>query len=198
MDAHRDQAIVLENCDIQHSQFSGKLEAVLKGATKILSSPKKLENIVSTSSASADSITLRQLNNFSEYDRVTVSVKVLTVEEKVEVRANLWKQDVNIADSSGTARLTLWETDIGKLHENNSYQIIDLLIKEFNGLKYLTPPRSGCEILPLDDIGEVIEIQDEVEANPYRFVRAEVAAVSNITKYKACISCKFSKVDPGN
>ena len=46
-----------------------------------------------------------------------VEVKVLNVEDAVEVSRGKKKQDVSISDASGYCRCTLWESDIGKLED---------------------------------------------------------------------------------
>ena len=79
-------------------------------------------------------------------------IKVLRISEKQEVKAELEKQDITISDATGTARLTLWQENIGKLDVDDSYEIKDLIVNSYNGTKYLTSPKSGCTITPLDDI----------------------------------------------
>ena len=73
-------------------------------------------------------------------------IKVLRISEKQEVKGELEKQDITISDATGTARLTLWQENIGKL------DVDDLIVNSYNGTKYLTSPKSGCTITPLDDI----------------------------------------------
>ena len=114
------------------------------------------------------------------------------------VKAELEKQDIAISDGTGTARLTLWQENIGKLEVDNLYEIKDLIVNSYNGAKYLTSPKSGCTITSLDDIHVgAIEEESEDEPGKNQLTDAEVAAVTNYTSAKVCISCK-AKVDPTN
>ena len=81
------------------------------------------------------------------------------------VKAELEKQDIAISDGTGTARLTLWQENIGKLEVDNLYEIKDLIVNSYNGAKYLTSPKSGCTITSLDDI-HVGAVEEESEDEP--------------------------------
>lgn len=50
------------------------------------------------------------------------------------------KQDVIIADATGTARLTIWQLDINKLEKGKSYELKGINVREYCNIKYLTPP----------------------------------------------------------
>ena len=52
-----------------------------------------------------NTITLGQLSDIQNNQHVSVIVKVLQVDEKLEVKPKLYKQDVTLCDSTGTARL---------------------------------------------------------------------------------------------
>ena len=75
------------------------------------------------------------------------------------IKPDLFKQDVSIADATGTARLTLWQEKIGSLEVGKCYKMEGFRICSVNNTKYLTPPKSGYEITAVDDIGQ---IQDHV------------------------------------
>ena len=60
-------------------------------------------------------ISLSQLNDMDEHQRVSVQVMVVKVHEPQKAGSKK-KQDVLVADSSGRAVITLWEADINSLH----------------------------------------------------------------------------------
>ena len=129
------------------------MEVLLTQSTIILTSPRRQDNILPLPHPlSSDTITLEQLPDIQNYQHVSVMIKVLRISEKQEVKAELEKQDITISDATGTARLTLWQENIGKLDVDDSYEIKDLIVNSYNGTKYLTSPKSGCTITPLDDI----------------------------------------------
>lgn len=149
------QTVTLDDCQIQKSRYGAQMEVLLKQSTSILSLPKKLHDVVSSSPLTSGIITLAQLPNIQKFQTVSVTAKVLTLSERVEVKPQLYKQDITLSDATGTARMTVWQTDIDKLEENESYEFKDLLVNSFNNLRYLSPPKSGFSFTPIDDIGTV-------------------------------------------
>ena len=188
------QTVSLQNCKVQKSRFSDQMEILLTQSTQVSTSPRKLQNVVSPKTT-ADIITLGQLATIQNNQQVSVTAKALRVYEKLEVKPGLYKQDVTLADSTGTVRITLWQDDIGKLDVEQSYHIQNLLVRSYDGSKYLTPPKSGSTITPKDDIGAVEEPEDEEDKN--ELVDADVIAVPYIAANKICVSCK-GKVDSLN
>ena len=47
------------------------------------------------------------------------------------------KQDVTVCDATGSARLTLWANEIGKIEEGNSYLLSGMVVREFRGWKLI-------------------------------------------------------------
>ena len=70
-------------------------------------------------------ISLEQLQNLQNFQCVSTNVKV---DVKMEVKAGLFKQDVTKADSTGTARLTLWQDHIGSIEVDKSYLVENVLV----------------------------------------------------------------------
>ncbi len=97
-------------------------------------------------------IELRTVSNISVLHRVTDEVKVLEVKGVQTIR-NCPMQDVIIADWSGMARITLWGRDINRLEDGQCYKLQNLIIRDFQGSRYLSmPPAAG--ITRIDDIGD--------------------------------------------
>ena len=66
--------------------------------------------------AESELISLSQLNDMDEHQRVGVQVMVIKVHE-LQKAGSKKKQDVLVPDSIGQAVITLWEADINSLHE---------------------------------------------------------------------------------
>lgn len=99
-------------------------------------------------------------------------------------------QDILVADATATAKLTLWQDDIGKLEVNKTYELHNLVIKSFNGNKYLTPPKSGFTIEDKPDISITDFKPNELKPNELHDV--EVIGIADAQLYVKCISCKSS------
>ena len=62
-------------------------------------------------------ISLDQLPDLAQFQRVSVAVKALRLDDPIQLTSGKRKQDVIVSDSTGSIRLTLWEDEIEK---NNS------------------------------------------------------------------------------
>ena len=70
------------------------------------------------------------------------------------------KQDVIIADHSSTAKLILWEEQIGSLQEYASYRLENLVVREWGGAKYLSMAKDTKKF-QIDDIADVKTVEDD-------------------------------------
>ena len=68
-------------------------------------------------------IQLNELSEQDEYDKVTIKAQIIKVNEPQKFGPGNLKQDVIIADSTATAKLMLWESDVNMLLETKSYQM---------------------------------------------------------------------------
>lgn len=123
-------------------------------------------------------IKLDELKDLVEHQRVLCEVKVVSVEEVKEVSGGKRIQELLVEDCSGTARLTLWESHIGKMEEGNSYRAKGLRVREFRGNKVLSTSKENCEIEKIDDIGAVVEEGSEEEDNLLESMQVSNSAVA--------------------
>ena len=108
------------------------------------------------------------LSSLKEYDPDRVTVRV-TVGDPQEVNGGKRKQEVLIADATGSTILTLWETDINLLEESKSYQLNRLMLRVYLG-KY--------------------QLSYDEDAN---LVGASTTGVQVLDKVYTCINCKKGK-----
>ena len=174
--------VALHDCEVKPARQSQELEVLMKSNTRIQSSPHKFD--VNIENLTQNEITLDRLTTKNDFDRVSVIAKVIRISETAKV---------SIADSTGAVKLTLWETNIGKVTEDTSYQFSNMLVQSYQGFKYLSMPKEGGSITEYHtDIGEVAD-DDHGQADT-TIHAAEVAAVIALDSYAACIACK-SKVE---
>ena len=91
-------------------------------------------------------------------------MKALRVDDPIQVTGGKKKQDIIVGDSTGTARLTLWENEIGSIKEDNSYKLNGMTVREYRGIRFLSTSKDNSHILEVDDIGSVQE-EEEVPLN---------------------------------
>ena len=63
-----------------------------------------------------------------------------------------------------------------------------LLIRTYNGNKYLSVPRDGFEVSNIDDIGVVEDIPTETKSEQ-KFTRVSIMGVRSLEKFDGCYSC---------
>ena len=107
--------------------------------------------------------------------------------QESEVKDGLRKQDYIIGDATGATTLTVWEKNVGMLKEGYSYRIAGLMVRIFNGKKYLSMPKEDSEIESIDDIGDV---EDEFDDDELKLEDAVVVGVMLLDTYSSCFSCK--------
>lgn len=102
------------------------------------------------------------------------------------------KQDITVSDATSTARLVLWEDKVNTLDEDACYALHDVVVHHFRDQKYLSLAKTGSTIQPIDDIGDVVPYDPEIDEDNQRceICNAIIAAVVSLDTYKACISCK--------
>lgn len=190
---NKKEPVQLTDCQIKPARRGSDMEIMFKGTTKLHPSPKKFD--ISTFHFGGDGpaeINLAQLQSFNDYDRVTVNIKVLTATNPTEVSTGKKKQEVTVADSSGVCIVTLWEENIGKLDQNQSYTLKSFLVRDFCG-KSLTMGREGSEIRQIPDIGEVSK--DDTGRKLQTITNATIIGVLQLDSYRSCFRCK-ARVDP--
>ncbi len=193
------EAVALQNCQVKPSRDSTEFEVFVKGCTELLQSPKKTFDVAGLDLAAIDTkeITLNQLAELPDFQRVTVAVKAVRVDQPVHVVGGKRKQEIMLSDSSGKSKLTLWEGDIGKLPDGESYRLRNMSVRSYNGRKYLAMPREDATIETVSNIGEVEEDDGELqeeESQQLILRNAQVISVATLETYYRCMSCGSGRV----
>ena len=178
----------LINCEVKPAREGDKLEIMLKKFTEITSSPKKIsipEEVPDTPSV----IQLTDLPRITNFQRVSTNVKVIAINEPLNVSGGKTKQDITVADSTSTSRLTLWQENVDTLTQNQSYHLSNMVVREYQNQKYLSMARIGTTIEPIDDIGDVVPLSDDPN-NSFEITDATLVGVIQLDSYQACMNCK--------
>lgn len=131
------------NCEIKEGfHDSTQPEVVVKSYTGVSLSPKSFE-IEDLDNAGSRSIRISEIVEMKIHDDVSVKIKVMKVKQPDVVTNGKRKQDVVIADASGSTVLTLWEDDIGSLIDGKLYQLSKVLVQTFKERHYLSFPSTA-------------------------------------------------------
>ena len=193
--------LVMSNCEVKRSRRGDQLEILLSKHTEVEKSAKVFDVDSACVKAGGKVIMLKQLEQLVAFQRVTVEVKALHVEEVMEVSGGKKKQDVTVGDSSGTARLTVWESEVGKVAEGDSYRLSGVVVREFRGKKFISTSKENSTIEKIEDIGDVEEEESSDEGSTsdkgcgVQLNDVCVVGVVHLDSYNGCIKCN-AKVLP--
>ena len=181
--------IRLNNCAIQKNKLSSKLEVTLKVYTVIEKSTTtfQVENLATLGS---QQISLIDLKDVDDYDKVIVRIKVLRILDPESVGNEKKKQEVYVADATVVANVTTWESDINTFTPGSSYQLNRFSVRSYREKKHLSYPPSGASYEEIDDIGEVMDESDDLDSNDTPVEDVKVIGMYQLERVYSCINCK--------
>ena len=146
------------DCVIKDSRHGVGYDIMLKSNTKITSSPKKLDmDTITSSTLQSKPITLDTLFSLHQYERVTVNIKVLELQNIEEVGpAKTRKRNIIVADATATTTLVVWEKYVDALEKGKSYTLEHFHVKEFKNKKNLSMPKTDFHIVQIDDLKNAV------------------------------------------
>lgn len=188
--------VLLKNCDVQLSDYTKSLEVIVKGYTKI-SQSQKVFNIDDPASIGTTTTTLDHLCDMEEYDKVNLKVKVVSIGSPQFVGSGKTKQEIVLADQTGTATLTLWEEDIDMLTLAACYSMKRLHVRTFKETYYLSLPATGAIITKTDDIADIPEDFTTASHDPV-LMNVQICGIKEFEVFKQCLACDGSLANEPN
>ena len=190
------KAVTLTNCEVKRARRGENLEVLVSKKTEVEKSEKvfEVESVPAKTKKMGKIIMLKELNDLVPYQVVSVEVKVVRVEEPAIVGQGMKKQDLLIGDSTGNARLALWETEVGTMEEEGSYRLGGLMVRELRKQKFLSTSKQSSIIEKISDIGDVEEGDSDEGGSsgdnfPGTLHNVRVVRVVALEKYSGCIKC---------
>ena len=176
-------------------QGGDQMEVILKTSTEITAFPRDLDaSVFTTFEPQASVISLSKIGSFDNYEKVIADVKVLTMMEPINVLGGKRKRDVTVGDQTGTARVTLWQEHVDSVEVEGSYRLKTFVVRECASQKYLSMPRAGAVITPIDNIGDVVQpVSKDITST--EIFNVEIIGVPQLDCYKACLKYK-ARVEP--
>ena len=197
------KTIAVVNCQVKEtpeqyqsgSSDQSKYEILLSSRSAIQKSPKKftVDPDIKSDGETVQTIALEDLPIISVNQKVTVCVKVINVEIQTSITTKtgkqLNKQDCIVADTGGTCRVVLWESDIGKLAIDKSYRLENMTVRAYKDSKYLSLSDASV-IIDIDNIGEIASQPDDLRTqNENKIIEGEIIAVVYAEEYIGCFTC---------
>lgn len=192
------EEVAMSNCTVKKRKGfeDDDLEIVVGTKCNLIKSPKKFcfDQVQLPLIAT---ITISSLCDIPVAQRVNIVGKVLRVKPVEQVRpysgSALQKEDVIVADSTGSCRCVAWESNIGRLEAQHSYSLKNLIVRSFKGDKFLSLSDSSS-IEDVGDIGEThtdhdIDSDERGKIDDVTTVNGEISEVQSCDEYKVCRKC---------
>ena len=188
-----EEPVAILGCQVKQTA-SKDMEILMSNSAVVEHSPRKFDS-QQCIQAEAECSPLEMLQQAFLFQRFTTKAKVVRIHDAIQVAGGKLKQEIVIADSSATATLTLWETDVGAVKLDGTYCFSNLVVKTFQGKKELSAPQDAT-ITTAEDISDVAEEADSAHDDDptHHMDNIEVIGVPVFSSYTSCITCK-SKVD---
>lgn len=180
-------AVEIVDCEVRQSCTGSGLEIMLKSSSEVRASEKKLDvdvilrNNDPSASNAPQSSKLIDVPHLELITRVRARVKAVKVNDPVQLIKKT-KQDIIIANDTATARLTVWEDNIGGMEEGRCYELNNYVIHVYQSTKYLSRGEDSSLLL-IEDIGVVARpVEDEIVYN-----NITILGVPKLDTHKCCI-----------
>ena len=178
-------SVAILNCEMKKS---GQLELLVGQNSHVAKSDKTFKIPEDLPRKSSKQITIDNLQGMARFQRVTLKVKAVKVDDAGQVSGGKMKQDITVCDATGSARLTIWADEIRKIEQGKSYLLSGMVVKEFRGRKSLsTSVDKTSEIQLIDDIGKVSTEDGTLCEQHIHDVR--IIGIKHLDKYQGCLKC---------
>ncbi len=145
--------INLTHCDIKYARKSSQLELVVTKSTII---HKSETSLLPRPTKRPMSITpLSQLEQLQPLEEVIVEVRVDHVEVAKTVHGGRKKQDILVRDDKDMAKVTLWESNVGKLKALQSYRLSGLVVQKYKGKTSLSTAKRNIKIEKIPPVADI-------------------------------------------
>ena len=184
--------VALSNSIVKRRSLSSELEVHMNKRSKVMSSPRKL-SLGDVVVPLGRTVKISDIASLTGSQEIEVKCKVVKVNEVSAVKKSgdgkePRNQDVIIADETGSCRLVLWEDDVNSLEEGKSYCLLDMGVRRYGAMKYLSfTVKSSKEMIDLENVNEEDATGEESEDSGH-VVSGEISAVISTSEY---LSCKF-------
>lgn len=174
------KAITLRRCQVK--QLMGEYELIASSHTSVEVTPDRNFDVTAMTDDLMSVVeSVADIENVQVNNRVSIQVKIVQVDGSVSVNTSdgctVTKQECVCADGTHSCRLVLWERLIDSVEPGKSYELKKVTVRSFQEVfKY-------CEIIPRDDIGEIVEDIQQCEAME---IIGEVVAVVKIDIFRVC------------
>lgn len=186
------QPVTLTNCCIKQARHGNRLEVIIGDYTDIYMSSKlfAVSEEVDKVEPEIKEINIGNLQDQPRFQKVSLSAKIIEVDEVVTLDDGRKVQNAVISDVTGRAKLSLWEESINLIQLNNCYKFNNLMVKTHDTV---FTPRIGLVVEKIEEI-DALPLLQSIKTTK-NLSNAQVIAVTDFTSGNLCINCNKSILD---
>ena len=191
--------VMMEKCQIKRGR-TDELEILLSSSSKIKPSPKKLDFSASASVIRPSSMATAAANDAQLYDVQTIDdgifvnvvAKVISVKPAKPVSTGL-VQELIVTDGTCELKLSVWDDNIGKFQQSNTYNFFKVAVRSFRNEKTLMMTRQSS----YEEIhSSCVAVQSQLTSNDIVTVtNFHVIGVQNFIIQYSCVKCSSKLTD---
>lgn len=184
------QPVTLTNCCVKTSRYGEQFEILVGDGTDIAKSEKtfNIDEASFSQEPECKMITLDKLQDQPAFQKISLSAKVIELDEIITLNDGRRVQNVVISDSKGRAKLSLWEANIDSIQLDKSYNFTNLIVKSYNEVNSLFTPKQGLIIEEVDNLDKALPLL-ESSKNTKTLQDASITAVTKFCSGHLCFLC---------
>ncbi len=189
------QPVALTNCCVNTSRYGDQFEILVGDSTDISKSEKTFNvDEAEASSSYEPECKLITINELQPFQKVSLSAKVIELDDIITLNDGRRVQNVFISDSNGRAKLSLWEDNIDSVQLEKSYSFINLVVKTYNDSNTLFTPKQGLSIEEVDDLDKALPLLESIKKTK-TLNDVHIIAVTKFCSGYICILCNKSTLE---
>lgn len=146
------RTVLLSGCCVKTARNGQDLEVFVSKQTSVEESSKQF---VVTKHDPFKKISIDNAVTININTKITVEAKVMSKQDPGFIESKQLRiQELEIADSSGSTRLTVWDDVVDTLKVDHSYLLQNVTVREFKGKRFLSTSEM-TKVTPIEDIGDV-------------------------------------------
>ena len=197
---NENMTVAISSCQIQENEYDKNLEIKATKQSRVQPSPKRFKLDSTEEASDSKFITTDDLPSIAINQAISIIGKIVHVDPPMEINSKkgkkLTKQDCILKDEKSSCRIVLWEENVGKLSKGASIKLLNVIVKQYDGVRYLSLLQGNSKLEQSPDL-DISDGSDEELQNPQPAIGSitgEIIAVQSISNYLSCVSCSGGTV----
>ena len=186
------EPVILNNCTLTKAKNSAEVELKIGEYTDINKSSKSFHVKDWTPVGPTEdtlTILIKKLPDLPTFQKVTLpAAKVLQIDDATCLDDGRKCQNIVVADSTGSTRVTLWQQHVNTVTLDHTYKFANMMVNMFAHKKYLYTCKQGAHIEPAEELSEVYSDIKYPQSTSTSISNATIIAIPFFKIIKVCMA----------